>query len=64
MVEVEFSVLARQGLARRLPDLATVAHEDAAREEARNAAGATVTWPFTTTAARTTLPGLYPHSNP
>ena len=64
MVELELSVLARQCLARRLPDLATVAAEVAAWEAARNAAGATVTWQFTTTDARAKLHRLYPRQNP
>jgi hypothetical protein len=64
MVEVELAVLADQCLDRRLPDLATVAREVAAWQERRNAAGATVTWQFTTAAARTKLHRLYPRQNP
>jgi hypothetical protein len=61
MVELELAVLAGQCLKRRLPDLATVASEVAAWEASRNAAGATVTWQFTTPTARTKLHRLYPH---
>jgi hypothetical protein len=61
MVEVELSVLADQCLDRRLPDLPTVAREVAAWEAARNAAGATVAWRFSTADARTKLRRLYPH---
>ena len=64
MVELELSVLARQCLARRLPDLATVAAEVAAWTDQRNAAQATVSWQFTTSTARTTLRRLYPHTYP
>jgi hypothetical protein len=64
MVEIELSVLADQCLDRRLPDLATVAREVAAWQERRNAAGATVTWQFTTAAARTKMHRLYPHQDP
>jgi hypothetical protein len=59
MVEIEFSVLARQCLNRRLPDIATVRREVQAWEEARNAAQATVAWRFTTADARLKLHRLY-----
>jgi len=59
MVEIEFSVLARQCLNRRLPDTESVRREVAAWEEARNAARATVEWRFTTTDARLKLHRLY-----
>jgi hypothetical protein len=64
MVEIELSVLAGQCLDRRLPDLATVAREVGAWEAQRNAAGATVTWQFTTPDARTKLHRLYPRQDP
>lgn len=60
MVEIEFSVLARQCLKRRLPDVASVRREVEAWEEDRNAARATVAWRFTTTDARLKLHRLYP----
>lgn len=60
MVEIELSVLTGQCLDRRLPSLALITTEVAAWERERNAAGATVTWQFTTTTARTKLQRLYP----
>ncbi len=63
MVELERSVLAGQCRHRRLPTLATVATEVAAWANQRNAAGSTVSWPFTTRTARTKLHRLYPHEN-
>ncbi len=64
MVEIELSVLAEQCLDRRLPTLAAVRAEVAAWEAGRNAAAATVTWQFTTAAARTKLHRLYPRQDP
>ena len=61
MVECELSVLARQCLDRRLPDIATMRAAVAAWEDQRNAAGATVHWHFTTAHARKKLRRLYPH---
>lgn len=60
MAEIEFSILARQCLNRRLPDRASVCREVKAWEEGRNAAKATVEWRFTTTDARLKLHRLYP----
>ncbi len=60
MAELEFSVLGRQCLDRRLPDRETLQRESAAWEAARNAARATVQWRFTVAAARTKLHRLYP----
>jgi len=60
MAELEFSVLNRQCLDRRLPDRAVLRREVAAWERARNAARGTVQWRFTVTAARTNLHRLYP----
>jgi hypothetical protein len=60
MAEIELSVLARQCLDRRLPDKAYVTAEVAAWEEARNKAGMTVNWRFTTEDARIKLKKLYP----
>jgi transposase len=60
MVEIELSILARQCLDRRLPDLATVRREVAAWALLRNQAHATVDWRFRTTDARTKLRRLYP----
>jgi hypothetical protein len=60
MAEIELSVLARQCLDRRLPDVETLTREVAAWEEARNSAGMTVHWQFTTEQARIKLRKLYP----
>lgn len=60
MAEIELSVLNRQCLDRRLPDVATLTGEIAAWEQARNAAQRTVHWHFTTADARIKLERLYP----
>lgn len=60
MNELELSVLSRQCLNRRLGSREEVAREVRAWKEERNAAGATVTWRFTTEHARTRLARLYP----
>jgi transposase len=61
MAELEWSVLARQCLARRIPDQPTLEAEVAAWVAARNAERLTTSWHFTKEAARTRLPWLYPH---
>lgn len=53
-------MLARQCLARRIPDAATLESAVAAWVAARNAAGLTVEWRFTKEDARQRLPWLYP----
>jgi transposase len=60
MAEIELSVLARQCLARRIPDRETLAREVAAWQANRNAAGAKANWQFTTADARIKLKRLYP----
>ncbi len=60
IAEIELSVLARQGLDRRIPDRATLAVEVAAWQDRRNAASGTVDWRFTTDDARIKLKRLYP----
>lgn len=60
IAEIEFSVLARQCLDRRIADKATLVREVAAWEAARNQAGVGVTWRFTTKEARIRLHHLYP----
>lgn len=60
MAEIELSVLARQCLDRRLPDKTFLTREVRAWEEARNQAGMTVNWHFTTQDARIKLKKLYP----
>ena len=59
-MEIEWSVLGRQCLARRLGDIETVRREVAAWQEARNAAKATVDWRFGVDEARVKLARLYP----
>lgn len=61
VVECEFSALVRQCIAhRRLGEMAVLRAEVDAWVTARNAAGATVKWPFTTAEARIKLRRLYP----
>jgi hypothetical protein len=60
MAEIELSVLARQCLGQRLPDLADLRREVAAWQVARNAAGQAIDWRFTTADARIKLKRLYP----
>jgi hypothetical protein len=60
MAELELSTLARQCLARRIPDQATLAHEVAAWAAARNRAAVRITWRFTVEDARAALTHLYP----
>jgi hypothetical protein len=60
MAELELSVLARQCLDRRIPDLATLRAEVGAWEADRNAAAVRVDWQLTTADARVRLKRLYP----
>jgi hypothetical protein len=60
VAEMELSVVARQCLDRRIPDVATLRREVAAWEKARNAAVVKVDWQFTTADARVKLKKLYP----
>jgi len=60
MVEIAFSILARQCLDRRLPDIESARREVEAWVKARNAAQATVEWRFTTTNARLKFHRFYP----
>ena len=61
VVECEFSALVRQCLGhRRLGEIAILRREVEAWVEARNAAGSTVEWQFTTADARIKLRRLYP----
>jgi hypothetical protein len=60
VAECELSVLARQCLDRRIPDIATLTQEVAAWEKTRNAAVMKVDWQFTTADARVKLKKLYP----
>ena len=60
MAEIEFSVLARSCLRRRLPDESTLCREIQALERERNAAQTTINWRFNTRDARAKLHRLYP----
>ena len=60
MAECEFSVLGRQCLARRLPDMQTVTTEIAVWVEDRNQKTWPADWRFTTEDARIKLKRLYP----
>jgi transposase len=64
MVEIELSVLARQCLNRRIPDLTQMKQEIQAWQQQRNQQQATVQWRFTTQEARVKLRRLYPEVNP
>ena len=60
MVEIEIGVLRGQCLDRRIGERHRLVAEIAAWEQQRNAAGARVTWMFTTERARTKLARAYP----
>jgi hypothetical protein len=60
LAEIELSVLASQGLDRRLPDRDTLEQAVAAWVAERNAAVRTIEWRFTTDDARIKLDHLYP----
>ena len=60
IAECEFSVLSRQCLSRRLPDIETVRKEVNAWTASRNQTNNTVNWRFTTEDARIKLKKLYP----
>ena len=60
MAEIEFSVLARSCLKKRVPDEATLCREIQALERERNAAQSTINWRFSIQDARTKLHRLYP----
>jgi hypothetical protein len=59
MVEIELSILGRQCLDRRIPNVETLRQEVAAWEQRRNDQQATVSWHFTTEHARQKLERFY-----
>ena len=59
MVEIEFSVLVRQCLDRRIPNSKTLQREVSAWQAERNARKVTVDWQFTSNDARVKLTRLY-----
>ncbi len=60
MVEIEFSVLSRQCLSRRISDIEMMKQETRAWVQERNQQRATVNWRFTSFDARVKLRRLYP----
>jgi len=60
MAEIEFSVLFRQCLDRRIPDAEALQCEIDAWQDDRNAQGGAVNWRFSTDNARIKLKNLYP----
>jgi len=60
MVEIELSILVRQCLGQRIPDMAGLTHQVTAWQQRRNAQRATIRWQFSVQKARTTLAHLYP----
>ena len=63
MAEIEFSVLTRQCLSRRVPDQAALIQQVATWQSERNAKQLTVDWQFTSADARVKLKQLYPLLN-
>ena len=60
VAEIELSVLKRQCLAERIPELETMRRKADAWNQARNSRQAKVNWQFTTADARVKLKRLYP----
>ncbi len=60
VAEIELSILSRQCLDRRIPDLPTLHAEVTAWQDRRDRQGGTVDWRFTTDDARIKLKRLYP----
>ena len=61
IAEIELSVLTRQCLCRRIPDIETLRRETKAWQKRRNAEQKQVDWQFTTEDARVKLKHLYPN---
>jgi DDE superfamily endonuclease len=64
MAEIELSILQRQCLARRLPDIPALTSDLTAYEARRNKERATIDWRFTAQDARRKLHRLYPSQSP
>jgi hypothetical protein len=64
MAEIELSVLGRQCLDQRIPDMSVLTAEVAAWVKNRNEKKVRVNWQFTTTDARVKLKRLYPVLEP
>lgn len=63
-VEIEFSILSRQCLDRRISDRSQLELEISAWEKQRNSLAASVNWRFKTTDARRKMERLYPNAQP
>ncbi|WP_160111605.1 transposase [Tolypothrix sp. NIES-4075] len=63
-VEIEFSVLSRQCLERRIADVQTLSQEIAIWESDRNSQQASVNWRFKTKDARKKMGRVYPDIAP
>ena len=63
MAEIEFSVLSRQCLNRRIPDMATLQEEVAAWCDKRHGKETWIDWRFSTEDARIKLKRFYPSIN-
>jgi len=63
-VEIEFSVLSRQCLDRRIPSKEQLSEQITIWKDQRNAQKATVNWRFSSTDARVKLGSLYPIVEP
>jgi hypothetical protein len=64
IAEIELSILSRQCLDRRIPDMLTLTQEVHAHQNRRDALGRKVNWRFTTDDARIKLKRLYPSIDP
>jgi hypothetical protein len=60
IAEIELSVMTKQCLDRRIPDIATLRHETSAWAQERNDAQTGTDWQFSTDTARIKLKRLYP----
>ena len=60
MAEIEWSVLSRQCLNRRIGETGRLRREIEAWQQRRKAASKTIDWQFTASDARTRLKRLYP----
>ena len=59
-VEIELSILVRQCLGQRIPDMTTLQSQVTAWQDRRNDQHATIRWQFSVDKARTKLARLYP----
>jgi DDE superfamily endonuclease len=64
IAEIELSILSRQCLDRRIPDVETLKQEVQSHQQSRDALGRKVNWRFTTDNARIKLKRLYPSIDP